>query len=179
MGPTARDPLKKKKCHWEAQNALPKRTLSIRLDWADFPMRLAFGVFNTSKWDLCTIHETHNHKLSNSANFSSKLGLTVLFTYLKIILCFQFSVSNKRYPKKKKKNKCRRTEKKEKLENAKEGVKIRFVLFIYFLFCGLSVFWDCIFRFVVRMRDKKDKVQQRKWHNAPSFSYFFQFRLDP
>ena len=44
-----------------------------------------------------------------------------------------------------KKNKRRRMEKKEKLENAEERVKIRFVLFISFLFYGLSVFWDCIF----------------------------------
>ena len=36
-------------------------------------------------------------------------------------------------------NKRKRMEKKEKLENAEEGVKIRFVLFISFLFCGLRV----------------------------------------
>ena len=34
-------------------------------------------------------------------------------------------------------------------------VKISFVLFISILFFGLGVFWDYIFRFVVRMRDKK------------------------
>ena len=45
----------------------------------------------------------------------------------------------KEMPKKQKKNERRRTEKKEKLENAEEGVKIRFVLFISFLFCGLRV----------------------------------------
>ena len=53
-------------------------------------------------------------------------------------------------------NKRKRMEKKEKLENAEEGVKIRFVLFISFLFCG-SVFWDCFFRFVVRKKLKTQK----------------------
>ena len=64
---------------------------SIHLDWADFPMRLAFSVFSTGQWVPCTVNETH--KLSNSANFSLKLDPTVLFTHLKIILlqCFQFS----------------------------------------------------------------------------------------
>jgi len=46
--------------------------LSIRFDWADFPMRLVFGVFSTDQWVPCTVHGTH--KLSNSANFSSKPG---------------------------------------------------------------------------------------------------------
>ena len=63
-------------------------------------------------------------------------------------------------PKKQKKNERRRTEKKEKLENTEEGVKIRFVLFISFLFCGLNLFWDCIFGFIVRMRDKKTKFNR-------------------
>ena len=66
----------------------------------------------------------------------------------------------KEMPKKQKKNERRRTEKKEKLENAEEGVKIRFVLFISFLFYGLNLFWDCIFRFLVRMRDKKTKFNR-------------------
>ena len=66
----------------------------------------------------------------------------------------------KEMPKKQKKNERRRTEKKEKLENTEERVKIRFVLFISFLFCGLSVFWDCIFGFVVRMRDKMKKFNK-------------------
>ena len=62
--------------------------ISIRLDWANFPMRLAFGIFSTGQWVMCTIHETY--KLSNSAIFSSKLGPMILFTYIKIILlqCF-------------------------------------------------------------------------------------------
>ena len=47
-----------------------------------------------------------------------------------------------------------------KLENAEEGVKIMFVLFISFLFCGLSVFWDCIFGFMVRIRHKKTEFNR-------------------
>ena len=41
----------------------------------------------------CTVHGTHKSQFS--ATFSLKMGLTILFTYLKIILlqCFQFSVS--------------------------------------------------------------------------------------
>ena len=58
--------------------------ISFRLDWANFPMRLAFGIFSTGQWVMCTIHKTY--KLSNSAIFSSKLGPMILFTYLKIIL---------------------------------------------------------------------------------------------
>ena len=52
----------------------------------------------------------------------------------------------KETPRKQKKNKHRRTEKKEKLENAEEGVKIRFVLFISFLFCGLRFVLGLHFR---------------------------------
>ena len=41
---------------------------------------------------LCTVHGSHRHQFS--ATFSLKMGPTVLFTHLKIILlqCFQFSV---------------------------------------------------------------------------------------
>ena len=38
-------------------------------------------------------------------------------------------------------------EKKEKMENTEEGVKIRFVLFISFLFCGLK----CVLRLHFRI----------------------------
>ena len=46
----------------------------------------------------CTIHGTHKHHFS--ATFSLKMGPTVLFTHLKIILlqCFQFSAVSKRTP---------------------------------------------------------------------------------
>ena len=42
------------------------------------------------QWILCTIHETNKHLFS--IKLSLKMGLTVLFTYLKIILlqCFSF-----------------------------------------------------------------------------------------
>ena len=41
---------------------------------------------------LCTIHKTHNHFIQKKIYI--KMGPTVLFTHLKIILlqCFQFSV---------------------------------------------------------------------------------------
>ena len=65
---------------------------------------------------------------------------------------------------------------KEKLENA-EGVKIRFVLFISFLFCGLSVFQECIFGFVVRMRDKKTKFNKENGTTLLLFLLFSSFGL--
>ena len=42
------------------------------------------------------VHYSWDSQVQILANFSLKLGLTVLFTYLKIILlqCFQFSVIN-------------------------------------------------------------------------------------
>ena len=48
--------------------------------------------FSAHQWVSCTIHRTH--KLHFLATFSLKMGLTILFTYLKIILLqyFQFSV---------------------------------------------------------------------------------------
>ena len=83
----------------------------------------------------------------------------------------------KEMPKKQKKNERRRTEKKEKLENTEERVKIRFVLFISFLFCGLSVFWDCIFGFVVRMRDKMKKFNKENGTTLLLFLIFSNFGL--
>ena len=83
----------------------------------------------------------------------------------------------KEMPKKQKKNERRRTEKKEKLENTEERVKIRFVLFISFLFCGLSVFWDCIFGFVVRMRDKMKKFNKENGTTLLLFLIFSNFDL--
>ena len=68
-------------------------------------------------------------------------------------------------------------EKKEKLENAEERVKIRFVLFISFLFYGLSVFWDCIFWFVMRIRDKKTKVNRENGSTLLLFLIFSNFDL--
>ena len=65
----------------------------------------------------------------------------------------------------------------EKIENAEEGVKIRFVLFISFLFCGLSVFWDCIFGFVVRMRDKRTKLNRENGTTLLLFLIFSSFGL--
>ena len=50
---------------------------------------------------LCTVYETHSHFIQKK---NLKMGLTVLFTHLKIILlqCFQFSIfnfsKNKLYP---------------------------------------------------------------------------------
>ena len=83
----------------------------------------------------------------------------------------------KEMPKKQKKNERRRTKKKEKLENTEERVKIRFVLFISFLFCGLSVFWDCIFEFVVRMRDKMKKFNKENGTTLLLFLIFSNFDL--
>ena len=83
----------------------------------------------------------------------------------------------KEMPKKQKKNERRRTKKKEKLENTEERVKIRFVLFISFLFCGLSVFWDCIFGFVVRMRDKMKKFNKENGTTLLLFLIFSNFDL--
>ena len=68
-------------------------------------------------------------------------------------------------------------EKKEKLENAEEGVKIRFSLFISFLFCGLGVFWDYIFGFGVRMRDKKMKFNRENGTTLLLFLIFSTFSL--
>ena len=49
----------------------------------------------TDQWVPCTVHGTH--KSLYLVTFSLKMGLTTLFTYLKIILlqCFR---QNKRYP---------------------------------------------------------------------------------
>ena len=63
------------------------------------------------------------------------------------------------------------------MENAEEGVKIRFVLFISFLLCGLSVFWDCIFEFVVKMRDKKTKFNRENGTTLLLFLIFSSFSL--
>ena len=60
-----------------------KRTLSVSLD-SVFPV--AFGLF-----PLGPVHCLRDSQVRNLANFALKLGLTVLFTHLKIILlqCFQ------------------------------------------------------------------------------------------
>jgi len=52
-------------------------------------------VYNAHQWIPCTVHEIH--KLHFLTTFSLKIGLTIQFTYLKIILlqCFQFSIFNK------------------------------------------------------------------------------------
>ena len=52
-------------------------------------------------------------------------------------------------------------------------VKIRFVLFISILFCGLGVFWDCIFGFVVKMRDKKPEFNGENGITSMPPSFFF------
>ena len=56
--------------------------------------RVSVAVFSF-QWVLCTVHGTH--KPLYSATFSLKMGLTALFTHLKIILlqCFQFLVFSK------------------------------------------------------------------------------------
>ena len=53
-----------------------------------------FHVNSAHQWIPCIVHETH--KPHFSATFSLTMGLTVLFTHLKIILlqCFQFSIFN-------------------------------------------------------------------------------------
>ena len=58
------------------------------------PNILTFQPFSAYQWVPCTVYGTH--KFHFSATFSSKMGSTALFTYLKIILlqCFQFSVFN-------------------------------------------------------------------------------------
>ena len=58
------------------------------------PNILTFQPFSAYQWVPCTVYRTH--KFHFSATFSSKMGSTALFTYLKIILlqCFQFSVFN-------------------------------------------------------------------------------------
>ena len=52
-----------------------------------FFLRSSFQLF---QWVPCTVHRTHTPLFSTK--FSLKMGLTTLFTYLKIILlqCFQF-----------------------------------------------------------------------------------------
>ena len=49
-----------------------------------------------STMNSASVHCSWTHKFHFSATFSLKIGLTVLFTHLKIILlqCFQFSVLN-------------------------------------------------------------------------------------
>ena len=56
---------------------------------------LTFQPLFISLWVMCTVHVIH--KLYISATFSLKMGFTILFIHLKIILlqCFQFSVSAK------------------------------------------------------------------------------------
>ena len=68
-------------------------TWSLYLDYAEIQFQRVCIQYSGSRVHG-TVHETH--KLSNSVNFSSKLSLTVLFIYLKIILlqCFQFLVIN-------------------------------------------------------------------------------------
>jgi len=84
-------------CHGPAKINARKQThpkYPFGLVWFSY----AFCVFDIGQWVPCIIHRTH--KLSNSANFSSKLGSMVLFTHFKIILLqyFQFSIfNNKRY----------------------------------------------------------------------------------
>ena len=100
---------------------------------------------------------------------------------LRLVISFGFVhqspvIEEKRKRQRRKKNKCRRMEKKEKLESA-EGVKIRFVLFISFLFCGLSVFWNCIFGFGVRMRDKKTKFNKENGTTLLLFLIFSSISL--
>ena len=76
-------------------------SLSIRLDIWILMIRPAFAFlffffieerFMFFQWVSCTVHETN--KLIFLAKLLLKMGLTVLFTHLKIILLqyFQFSV---------------------------------------------------------------------------------------
>ena len=52
------------------------------------------ATFDRSSVNSSSVHYSRTHKFHFLSNFSLKMGLTVLFTHLKIILlqCFQFSV---------------------------------------------------------------------------------------
>ena len=77
-------------CVWEAHFALPRHTFAFQIFFF-FP---SYNFFTFLPWTVlpCTVHRFH--KLHFSITFSLKIGPTVLFTHLKIILlqCFQFSV---------------------------------------------------------------------------------------
>jgi len=76
-----------------------------RFTWDTVPLvGLVHGIHNlfdqqifhknvSHQWVLCTVHETH--KPHFSVTFSLKMGLTTLFTYLKIILLQYFQFSTK------------------------------------------------------------------------------------
>ena len=96
---------KKKKADTQDASAQSKHMLSIHLDTEFGAFRSAFSLFffffgkdrvaiMNFQWVPCIVHGTH--KPLNSANFSLKIGLTTLFTHLKIILlqCFQFLFFN-------------------------------------------------------------------------------------
>ena len=73
---------------------------NISAVWIGLKMRLCFLLlffyfFSRECWLFeWTVHCLQTHKNHFSTTFSLKMGLTILFTYLKIILlqCFQFSV---------------------------------------------------------------------------------------
>ena len=73
---------------------------NISAVWIELKMRLCFLLlffyfFSRECWLFAwTVHCLQTHKNHFSTTFSLKMGLTILFTYLKIILlqCFQFSV---------------------------------------------------------------------------------------
>ena len=127
-------------------------------------------------------HYLHFHTLFYPHIFQKTINNNSQTTLPNIPLDFWFLLvlgtrRRKETPKKQKRNERRRTEKKENLENAEERVKIRFVLFISFLLCGLSVFWDCIFGFVVKMRDKKTKFNRENGTTLLLFLIFSSFGL--
>ena len=86
-------------CVWEARFVLPTPVSAFVCLFAFFYLSRdcwLWGVNNAHQWVPCTIHKTFKpHFL---ATFSLKMGPTILFTHLKIILlqCFQFSIVSKR-----------------------------------------------------------------------------------
>ena len=79
-------------CVWEAHFALSRRTFAFQFFF--FPSH-NFLTFLPRTVLPCTIHESH--KLHFSTTFSLKMGFTVLFTHLKIILLQCFSVFSFNY----------------------------------------------------------------------------------
>ena len=76
-------------CVWEARFALPRCTFAFQIFFFFSRNFLTF-----LSWIVlpCTVHGSH--KLHFSATFSLKMGPTILFTHLKIILLQYFSVFN-------------------------------------------------------------------------------------
>ena len=77
-------------CVWEARFALPRRTFTFHKFFFFFWSSSNFLTILVWKVFLCTVHGSH--KIYFLATFSLKMGPTILFTHLKIILLQCFSV---------------------------------------------------------------------------------------